>query len=152
MSLILLNLNDTVSRFLFKCLFFRSIGCVKCSVPLGKCLWSDDCNVLMYVPGNQTIMYLVMVTGCLSVGKILESEVFRITAVQLVSLRNDPGDEEHIVEVRKLLSSGTFYFSWSATATPWDLSLCAQRKQQEYETDNRFFWWVDQQVVCWLNF
>ena len=40
-----------------------------------------------------------MVTSCLSVGKIGESEVFRITSVQFVSLRNEPSDEEKISEV-----------------------------------------------------
>ncbi|XP_046576980.1 LOW QUALITY PROTEIN: synaptojanin-1-like, partial [Haliotis rubra] len=91
--------------------------------------------------GREKIMYLVMVSGYLSVGKIAESEVFKVTSVQFVSLRNEPTDEERIVELRKLLSSGTFYFSWSQTGAPWDLSLCAQRKhQQDTETDNRFFW------------
>jgi phosphatidylinositol-bisphosphatase len=81
-----------------------------------------------------------MVTGCLSVGKIGESEVFKVTTVQFLSLRNDPTDEERISDVRKLLSSGTFYFSWRANGLPWDLSLCAQRKLQDHDTDNRFFW------------
>lgn len=81
-----------------------------------------------------------MVTSCLSVGKIGESEVFKVTAVQFLSLRNEPLDEERIADVRKLLSSGTFYFSWRATGNPWDLSLCAQKKLQDHDTDNRFFW------------
>ena len=83
-----------------------------------------------------------MVTSCLSVGKIGESEVFKVTAVQFLSLRNEPLDEERIADVRKLLSSGTFYFSWRATGNSWDLSLCAQKKLQDHDTDNRFFWWV----------
>ncbi|KAL8579227.1 Synaptojanin-1 [Nucella lapillus] len=90
--------------------------------------------------GSTVIHYLVMVTGCLSVGKIGESEVFRVTAVQLLSLRNEPSDEERVTDVRKLLNSGTFYFSWSAGGSPWDLSLCAQRTLQDHATDNRFFW------------
>ncbi|RUS89988.1 hypothetical protein EGW08_002255, partial [Elysia chlorotica] len=90
--------------------------------------------------GNEQIQYLVVVTSCLSVGKIGESEVFRITSVQFVSLRNEPSDEERISEVRKLLSSGVFYFTWKQGGTPWDLSLCAQRKLQDHDTDNRFFW------------
>ncbi|CAL1535444.1 unnamed protein product, partial [Lymnaea stagnalis] len=90
--------------------------------------------------GNERVQYLVMVTSCLSVGKIGESEVFRITGVQFISLRNEPADEERIGEIRKLLSSGTFYFTWCVGGNPWDLSLCAQRKLQDHETDNRFFW------------
>ncbi|KAK6191374.1 hypothetical protein SNE40_003083 [Patella caerulea] len=97
-------------------------------------------GVLNLNGGNQTILYMVLVTSCISVGKIGETEVFKITAVHLLSLRNEPSDEDRVVEVKKLLSSGTFYFSWSTHGSPWDLSLCAQRKQQDQESDNRFFW------------
>ena len=89
------------------------------------------------------MLYLVMVSACISVGKIGESEIFRITAVTMVSLRNAPQDEERVTEIRKLLSSGTFYFSWSASpGVGFDLSLCEQRCLQASDTDNRFFWWV----------
>ncbi len=83
-----------------------------------------------------------MVTGCTSVGKIRDSEVFKITATHFISLRNEPTDEEQIQEVRKLLNSGTFYFTWSPLGyeAQFDLSLCAQRKIQDHTTDNRFFW------------
>ncbi|KAL5007601.1 hypothetical protein ScPMuIL_016407 [Solemya velum] len=97
-------------------------------------------GVLNLNVGEDGALYLVVVTGCISVGKISDSEIFRITATQFVSLRNHVNDEERIVEVRKLLNSGTFYFAWSTVDTPWDLSLCAQRKLQDHETDNRFFW------------
>ncbi|KAF4533412.1 hypothetical protein B566_EDAN013288 [Ephemera danica] len=82
----------------------------------------------------------VLVSGCVSVGKIGDSEVFRITATTFVSLSGQPQDEERIVEVRKLLNSGTFYFSWSSTGEPLDLTLCAQRRKLTKDTDNRFFW------------
>lgn len=84
--------------------------------------------------------YLVLVTGCMSVGKIQESEVFRVTSTDLISLRNDPSDEERISEVRKVLNSGNFYFAWSSTGASLDLSLNAHRNMQEQRTDNRFFW------------
>lgn len=84
--------------------------------------------------------YLVLVTGCMSVGKIQESEVFRVTSTDLLSLRNDPSDEERISEVRKVLNSGNFYFAWSSTGVSLDLSLNAHRNMQEQSTDNRFFW------------
>nr|CAD7392934.1 unnamed protein product [Timema cristinae] len=78
--------------------------------------------------------------GCVSVGKIGDSEVFRITQTNFVSLRNQAQDEDRISEVRKLLNSGTFYFCWSTTGEALDLSLCAQRRKKTSETDNRFFW------------
>lgn len=91
--------------------------------------------------GEDNVFFLVLVTGCLSVGKICDSEIFRITSTHFLSLRNGQGDEERISEVKKLLNSGTFYFAWSAAGTTWDLTLCAQRKIQEHDTDNRFFWY-----------
>ena len=97
-------------------------------------------NPIYYVSGEDNVLYIVLVTGCLSVGKIGDSEIFCITATQFVSLQNRPNDEERIVGVRNLFNSRTFYFAWSSTSVPWDLTLCAQRKLQDHDTDNRFFW------------
>lgn len=85
---------------------------------------------------------LVVVTGCSSVGKVQDSEVFRVTATEFVSLKNDPSDEDRISDVRKVLNSGNFYFAWSSTGISMDLSLNAHRRIKEDTTDNRFFWWV----------
>uniref|UniRef100_A0A3B4HAL4 Synaptojanin-1 n=1 Tax=Pundamilia nyererei TaxID=303518 RepID=A0A3B4HAL4_9CICH len=82
---------------------------------------------------------LVVVTGCSSVGKVQDSEVFRVTQTDFISLKNDPGDEERIAEVRKVLNSGHFYFAWSSTGVSMDLSLNAHRRIIEDTTDNRFF-------------
>ncbi|GFG38407.1 hypothetical protein Cfor_12437, partial [Coptotermes formosanus] len=97
-------------------------------------------GVLQLNAGESTVLYLVLVTGCVSVGKIGDSEVFRITQTSFVSLRNQSQDEERIAEVRKLLNSGTFYFSWSASGEALDITLCAQRRKKNAVTDNRFFW------------
>ncbi|GAB6030737.1 hypothetical protein CHUAL_007588 [Chamberlinius hualienensis] len=98
-------------------------------------------GVLQLNAGKHSILYLVLITGCISVGKVGESDIFRITNTLFVSLQNQPNDEERIVEVRKLINSGTFYFSWSSTLKePFDLTLCAQRQPKSTETDNRFFW------------
>ncbi|XP_066475173.1 synaptojanin-1 isoform X2 [Tiliqua scincoides] len=97
-------------------------------------------GVLRLNLGDTLLHYLVLVTGCMSVGKIQESEVFRVTSTDLISLRNDPSDEERISEVRKVLNSGNFYFAWSSTGVSLDLSLNAHRNMQEQSTDNRFFW------------
>ena len=90
--------------------------------------------------GDTMLHYLVLVTGCMSVGKIQESEVFRVTSTEFISLRVDSSDEDRISEVRKVLNSGNFYFAWSASGTSLDLSLNAHRSMQEHTTDNRFFW------------
>ncbi|XP_062982765.1 synaptojanin-1 isoform X1 [Elgaria multicarinata webbii] len=97
-------------------------------------------GVLRLNLGDTLLHYLVLVTGCMSVGKIQESEVFRVTSTDLISLRTDPSDEERISEVRKVLNSGNFYFAWSSAGVSLDLSLNAHRSMQEQSTDNRFFW------------
>ncbi|XP_042312298.1 LOW QUALITY PROTEIN: synaptojanin-1 [Sceloporus undulatus] len=97
-------------------------------------------GVLRLNLGDTLLHYLVLVTGCMSVGKIQESEVFRVTSTDLISLRIDPSDEERISEVRKVLNSGNFYFAWSSTGVSLDLSLNAHRSMEEQSTDNRFFW------------
>ena len=82
-----------------------------------------------------------MITGCVSVGKIGESEVFRINQVNFVSLKGPQTiEEERVTELRKLLASGTFYFLWSSTGEPQDVTLCTQKLQRQSPTDNRFFW------------
>ncbi|KAL1138649.1 hypothetical protein AAG570_008711 [Ranatra chinensis] len=90
--------------------------------------------------GENIIHFLIMVTGCISLGKIADSEIFRIMQTTFVSLRKQTHGEEHISEVRKLLNSGTFYFSWSPNSEPLDITLCAQRREKTNSTDNRFFW------------
>ncbi|XP_063219380.1 synaptojanin-1 isoform X2 [Bacillus rossius redtenbacheri] len=97
-------------------------------------------GVLQLIVGDGSVLYLVLVTGCISVGKLADSEMFRITQTTFISLRNQAQDEDRIVEVRKVLNSGTFYFSWSTSESTLDLTLCAQRRVKTTRTDNRFFW------------
>ncbi|XP_039084275.1 synaptojanin-1 isoform X2 [Hyaena hyaena] len=97
-------------------------------------------GVLRLNLGDTMLHYLVLVTGCMSVGKIQESEVFRVTSTEFISLRIDSSEEDRISEVRKVLNSGNFYFAWSASGVSLDLSLNAHRSMQEHTTDNRFFW------------
>jgi hypothetical protein len=92
--------------------------------------------------GENTFLYLIMITGCFSVGKIYDSEIFRITQTNLIPLHyNQTNNEDRIAEVRKVLNSGTFYFSWSAKSqNNLDITLSAQRRYELNETDNQFFW------------
>ncbi|XP_038563933.1 synaptojanin-1 isoform X4 [Micropterus salmoides] len=97
-------------------------------------------GVLRLNLGDSMLHSLVVVTGCSSVGKVQDSEVFRVTQTDFISLKNDPADEDRIAEVRKVLNSGHFYFAWSASGVSMDLSLNAHRRILEDTTDNRFFW------------
>ncbi|KAM7398098.1 hypothetical protein PAMA_006125 [Pampus argenteus] len=97
-------------------------------------------GVLRLNLGDSMLHSLVVVTGCSSVGKVQDSEVFRVTQTDFISLKNDPGDEDRITDVRKVLNSGHFYFAWSSTGVSMDLSLNAHRRILEDTTDNRFFW------------
>lgn len=99
-------------------------------------------GVLQVYSGESTLLYLVMVIGCFSIGKIGDSEIFRITQTQFIPLHH-PQNEDKVAEVRKVLNSGTFYFSWYSGApggTALDLTLCAQRRTRTTATDHRFFW------------
>lgn len=97
--------------------------------------------------GDGPLQYLVMVTGCVSVGKIGESEVFRINQTSFFPLRGPQTvEEEKVTELRKLFNSGTFYFLWSSSEDSIDATLCTQKLQHNPSvrtrqgTDNRFFW------------
>ncbi|XP_017781797.1 PREDICTED: synaptojanin-1-like [Nicrophorus vespilloides] len=91
---------------------------------------------------DSKVLYIVLVTGCSSIGKLAETEIFRISQTHFIPLNHEQS-EEHIADLRKLLNSGAFYFSWPLKAKstpPVDLTLCAQRKLRTSVTDNRFFW------------
>ncbi|XP_032229504.2 synaptojanin-1 [Nematostella vectensis] len=89
---------------------------------------------------EETIHFLILVTGCKSVGKVLDSEIFKITSTQFVPLQVDQ-DEEGIAEIVKLLNSGTFYFATGHGSQPeLDLSLSAQQRYDGHLPDNRFMW------------
>jgi synaptojanin len=103
-------------------------------------------KIFFLFSGDRQVLFLVMVTGCVSIGKLCDSEVFKVTSTSFIALSGQTVDEERIQEVRKLLNSGTFYFSWSHSGEPFDLSNCAQRKKNASQTDNRFFWYENMQT------
>lgn len=56
-------------------------------------------GVLQVNAGESSVLYLVLVTSCFSVGKIYDSEIFRITQTQFVPLQFQPPGEDRIAEV-----------------------------------------------------
>lgn len=49
--------------------------------------------------GESSVLYLVLVTGCVSVGKIGDAEIFRITQTEFVSLQFQTPNDDKISEV-----------------------------------------------------
>ena len=63
---------------------------------------------------------------------------FRLTGVSMVSLRGASSDEEKVADVKKLLTSGAFYFAWSVHGNTADLTLSAQKAAKSNGSpDNR---------------
>ena len=95
--------------------------------------------------GERVLHYLALVTGCVSSGKLGGGEVYRLTDCKMISLRGYSPDEEigKVVEVRKLLTSGGSYFSWSSQGPDhaMDLTMSAQKHHRfPSKSDGRFFW------------
>ena len=58
--------------------------------------------------------------------------------MSLVSLRGVAADEEKVADVKKLLTSGAFYFAWSVHGNTVDLTLTAQKASRDTgNPDNR---------------
>ncbi|XP_044277958.1 synaptojanin-2 isoform X1 [Varanus komodoensis] len=91
--------------------------------------------------GNITLHFLVFVTGCTSVGKILDAEVFKITATEFCPLQEETKEEDRVSALKKILNSGVFYFSLPNTGSNFDLTVRAQKQgDHNYQTGNSFFW------------
>ena len=72
--------------------------------------------------GGGGLHHLLVATQILSVGRLGQSEVYRVTQVRSLSLRGQPGDSEKVAEVVRLLAGGSAYFSWASHGQPVDLS------------------------------
>lgn len=56
-------------------------------------------GILQVNAGESSVLYLVLVTGCFSVGKLCDAEIFRITQTQFVPLQFQAPGEDKIAEV-----------------------------------------------------
>ncbi|XP_018020970.1 synaptojanin-1 isoform X2 [Hyalella azteca] len=106
-------------------------------------------GVLQRCPSENTEYYLIVVTRCVKVCVLLNSSIYKIQEVDVISLQQPrlPGyksqDEDNWVkEIKKLMGNESFYFSVSVAgdSRPLDLTLCAQRRARTDISDNRFFW------------
>lgn len=110
--------------------------------------------------GEESDLFLVLVTACIAVGKIRDADIYRITGTTYLSLSSGAFDEERVAELKKLLNSGTFYFSWPLNNTTFCLGQCTQSFLSSHSVDNRFFWLVliiieiylyEMRFVCCFN-
>ncbi|NXD34542.1 SYNJ2 protein, partial [Copsychus sechellarum] len=91
--------------------------------------------------GNIRLHFLVLVTGCTSVGKILDAEVYKITATDFCPLQEETKEDERVTALKKILNSGMFYFSWPNAGSNFDLTVRAQKQgDNNYGSGNSFFW------------
>uniref|UniRef100_A0A8C5T9V6 Synaptojanin-2 n=1 Tax=Malurus cyaneus samueli TaxID=2593467 RepID=A0A8C5T9V6_9PASS len=91
--------------------------------------------------GNTRLHFLVLVTGCTSVGKILDAEVYKITATDFCPLQEETKEDGRVTVLKKILNSGMFYFTWPNAGSNFDLTVRAQKQgDNSYESGNSFFW------------
>ncbi|KAM6185433.1 synaptojanin-2 [Rhynchocyon petersi] len=110
--------------------------------------------------GGATLSFLVLVTGCTSVGRIPEAEIYKITATDFHPLQEEGREEDRLSALKKILNSGVFYFCCPNDGSHFDLTVRAQRQDGDpYQCGNAFFWnqllhvpLKHQQVSCsdWL--
>lgn len=87
--------------------------------------------------------FLLVVTGVLSMGQLHNSDIYRITMVQFVSLKSPSSDfiDSRVADLQRLISSGMFYFASSPDQSQIiDLTLSAQKRVAGETSDHRFFW------------
>ncbi|XP_030891226.1 synaptojanin-2, partial [Leptonychotes weddellii] len=105
----------------------------------GDCLLFEAGTVATL--GGASLSFLVLVTGCTSVGRIPEAEIYKITATDFYPLQEEAKEEDRLTALRKILNSGVFYFSWPSDGSSFDLTVRAQKQGHDsYEWGSSFFW------------
>ncbi|CAK8692974.1 unnamed protein product [Clavelina lepadiformis] len=85
--------------------------------------------------------HLILVTGCRSVGRLLDSEIYRITDVAFVSIKEATIDTSGS-DFKRLLCSGSFYFvAPNAEGSKNTLDItCSLLSQSKGEKPTQFLW------------
>jgi len=103
------------------------------------------------IPSCGTIdqSYLVLVTGCNSIGRILEVEICRVSQVTVVTMgATAAGGQQQlpdqITDMVKFLSSGAFFFSYPTSDSSFQLCSSAQYRAVNSNTSlpQYFLWYV----------
>ncbi|XP_053448746.1 synaptojanin-2 isoform X4 [Nycticebus coucang] len=91
--------------------------------------------------GGTSLSFLVLVTGCTSVGRIPEAEIYKITATDFYPLQEETKEEERLTALKKILSSGVFYFSWPNDGCHFDLTVRTQKQGDGSSEGGSSFCW-----------
>ncbi|XP_007943488.1 synaptojanin-2 [Orycteropus afer afer] len=98
-------------------------------------------GTLVVAVSDTSLSFLVLVTGCTSVGRIPEAEVYKITATDFYPLQEEAKEEDRLLALKKILNSGVFYFSWPNGGSHFDLTVRAQKQGDDRcECGDTFFW------------
>uniref|UniRef100_A0A915JV85 phosphoinositide 5-phosphatase n=1 Tax=Romanomermis culicivorax TaxID=13658 RepID=A0A915JV85_ROMCU len=149
-SLILENTKESDEFILFESGIVATLKSAECEdfkKQYVKVLDFYGClGILRMNEENVQHAYLCLVTACVSVGKLDDFDVFMIRDVLCLPMwmslhQGVPTIDDKVVEIQKLISSGTFYFAVSTTRNQcFDLTLCSQKRFQGLTYDHRFFW------------
>ncbi|XP_012615070.2 synaptojanin-2 isoform X4 [Microcebus murinus] len=91
--------------------------------------------------GGTYLSFLVLVTGCTSVGRIPDAEIYKITATEFYPLQEEAREEDRLAALRKILNSGVFYFSCPNDGSTFDLTVRTQKQGHGgSECGSSFFW------------
>ena len=93
-------------------------------------------GVLVLQHEESIVKYLVLVTGCQSMGKIKDTEIFKLTQATFIPL-STKALMELVLDVGKLLASGKFFFGHPSFGAEFDLLSCAQKQGTEQP---HFYW------------
>jgi phosphatidylinositol-bisphosphatase len=94
--------------------------------------------------------YLIFVKEVISVGTIKKFDIMKISDVTVLPLNADSNPQlnylnqtymNYINEIKKFLSSGVFYFSYSSEANAYfDLTLSSQARYLAHHSNKKFLW------------
>ena len=129
-------------RVLVAFCFCCTIAPVEFDIIRRECCYNDSVSaygclgVLAVDSGSQTFHYLVLVSECLSLGKINDTEIFRVTQTMFAPL-NHKANLDLVQDVGKILASGHFYFAYPSFGATFDLLVCYQKQGKPQP---QFFW------------
>ena len=101
---------------------------------------------------STSLSYLVLVTGCTSVGRILEVELCRVTQITVIPLvAPTTAQPEQVTDVVKFLSSGAFFFSYPSNSPKFQLSSSAQYRYLNDNSSPPYFLWLVRKFCSAVN-